>query len=398
MDLARQIPNALSDSALQISRAATGALAFALAVFGAAGAARAQLPDLVPEVSDVHVEWDADVDAGDVAESCASATTGLDLVRLSLTTLNAGQGVETLGDPMCPVCATHPDEVCGNPDFICSPAGGHDHPHYQDFLRYEIVDPNGVISAVGGKRSFCLAETMCPAGVTGHHTCLDQGLDPGCWDVYPYWLGCQYVDVTGVPDGSYSLRVTVDPLGRIPESDEDNNVISTPIVLQREPLSDESLEGGSLVLKPGDALHVSARAPARLDLADSHGDPTHTGATLYVFDTGSAENIGFGLPASGWKRLGPAHKPRAFRYRGDGSDDDPCKSVLVTRGGVRASCKLNGSHTVFKLPAQGDLLVQLRLGIEDRRVCVTFGGKTVRNDAAMVKRRGAELASCDPGS
>jgi hypothetical protein len=238
---------------------------------------------------------------------------------------------------------------------------------------------------------------MCESGVAGHHTCLDQGLDPGCWDVYPYWLGCQYVDVTDVPDGTYSLRVTVDPLGRIDESNEGNNAIEEPVALQRKPLSDESLEGGGLLLQAGHVLRVSARAPGRLDLTDSHGDPTHTGATLYVFDTGASESIGFGLPASGWRRIGPAHKPHAFRYRGDGTDGDACRSVLVTRGGVRASCNLNGAHTVFQLPAQGDLLVQLLLGIEDRRVCVTFGGRTVRNDALLVKRRGAELAGCDPG-
>ena len=38
-------------------------------------------------------------------------------------------------------------------------------------------------------------------------------------------LGCQYVDVTLVPDGAYTLRVTVDPLDRFIEVSEANNVI-----------------------------------------------------------------------------------------------------------------------------------------------------------------------------
>ncbi len=386
-------------AALKIARAAKPALVIALALLGLSSAASAQLlPDLVPEVSDVRVEFGGTVAAGDVAEGCAGATTGRDLVRLSLTTRNIGPGAETLGDPMCPACETHPGAVCGNPDFICSPAGGHNHVHYQNFLRYEIVDPSGVVAAVGGKRSFCLAESMCLNEGAFHHGCGNQGLDPGCSDTYSYYLGCQYVDVTDVPDGTYSLRVTVDPLQQIDEASEDNNVIEEPVLIMRELLTDTSLEGGELFFKAKHVFRMSARAPERLALFGEKSDPTLAGATLYLQDTIGGDQIGFGLSASGWKRVGKATDPRAYRYRGKRRDDGACSSVEISRTTLRAHCNLQGEHTHFALPAQGNVFVELRLGAAERRFCASFGGDTLRNDAVLVRRRGAPPTNCDTGT
>jgi hypothetical protein len=385
-------------AALKIARAAKPALVIALALLGLSSAASAQLlPDLVPEVSDVQVEFSATVAAGDVAEGCAAARTGRDLVRLSLTTRNDGPGAETLGNPMCPICETHPGDVCGNPDFICSPAGGHNHAHYRNFLRYEIVDPNQVIAAVGGKRSFCLAETACLTG-GGEHTCANQGLDPGCWDIYSYYLGCQYVDVTDLPDGLYSLRVTVDPLQQIDEASEDNNMIEVPVLIMRELLTDTSLEGGELLFNAGHVFRMSARAPERLALFGEKSDPTLAGATLYLRDTIGGDQIGFGLSASGWKRVGKARDPRAYRYRGKRREDGACSSVEISRTTLRAQCNLRGEHTHFALPAQGNVFVELRLGAAERRFCASFGGDTLRNDAVLVRRRGAPPTNCDTGT
>jgi len=385
-------------TALKLARAAKPAAMLALALLGLPGAASAQLPDLVPGVSDVRVELSASVAAGDVAEGCAGGTTGRDLVRLSLTTRNDGPGDVDVGDPMCPDCVSHPNEVCGNPDFICSPAGGHNHPHYQDFLRYEIVDPNGVVAATGGKRSFCLSESMCLDGSSFQHSCSNQGLDAGCWDVYQYSLGCQYVDVTELPDELYMLRVTVDPENKFAEVSEQNNVLEQPILLLRGPLTDVSLEKGSLLLKPEHVFRVRARAPETLQLFGSKSDPTRDGGTLYVLDTIGGDQIGFGLAASGWKRIGKATAPHAYRYRGKRREDGACSFVQVSRGSLQAHCSLRGDHTHFALPAEGNIFVQLLLGVADRRFCASFGGETLRNDEILVRRRdAAPTADCDAG-
>jgi CDP-diacylglycerol--glycerol-3-phosphate 3-phosphatidyltransferase len=393
-------------AALQIVREAKPALMVLLLVAGfpmgvTAGTA---LPDLVPEVSNVDVEYGASVSAGDVAEGCTTATTGRDLVRLDLTTLNKGPGSLELGDPMCPVCATHPGAICGHPDFECSPAGGHNHPHYLNFLHYELVDPDDVVVAEGGKRSFCLAETMCPDGSSFHHDCNDQGLDPGCFDTYESFLGCQYVDATDVPDGLYFLRITVDPLNRFAEVSESNNTVEftdQPVVIARTPPPPTPLAKGGVLLKPEHTFKVRARAASRMALEGATSDPTLGGATLYVSDRLDSNDvgdlIGFDLPASGWRRIGKPSDPRAFLFKGKRRVDGGCSAVMLTRGEMRAACNLRGEHTHFDTPVQGKVFVELRVGAGDRRFCASFGGKTLRNDAVLVRRSNAEPTDCDTG-
>ena len=74
---------------------------------------------------------------------------------------------------------------------------------------------------------------------------------------------------------------------------------------------------------------------------------------------------------------------------------DPCTSVKVTRKGVKATCRLDGEHAHFDLPAMGELYVRLEMGAAPRRLCASFGGKDKRNDEAVLKRAGAPPASCD---
>ena len=254
------------------------------------------------------------------------------------------------------------------------------------------------MAATGGKRSFCLAETDCPGnpgGLANRHTCGNQGLNAGCYDIYQYTLGCQYVDVTFVADGEYTLRVTVDPLDRFAEVSEANNVIELPVTIARPPLADVALEGGAVALKAEKILKVRTKASEVADLSGAKGDPTLFGAALYVTDLGGGSQLGFDLPASGWKRSGKPDAPKGFRYKGDGSDLDPCTSIKITRKGVKATCRLDGEHGHFELPAAGDLRVRLEIGTAPRRMCATFGGRTKRNDAVALKRKGASSAGCE---
>src|SRR6266404_5427998 len=185
-------------------------------------AASAAQPDLRPSISDVSVAFGQSVASGDVAEGCAERTSNVDLLRFSATSSNIGSGDLFLGDPGCPSpCSAHPLEVCNNHDFICSPAQGHTHPHYTNYARYELLDPSNQVVVTGHKQGFCLRDSIC---ANGQYTCYYQGISAGCSDVYYAGLGCQYIDVTGIPSGHYVLRVTLDPLSRVSESNEGNNV------------------------------------------------------------------------------------------------------------------------------------------------------------------------------
>ena len=189
------------------------------------------LPDLVPQIVDVSTDFGATVDPGDVAEGCAEATSGVDLLRFGAYSRNDGTAAFVLGDPQCPTpCTDHPLEVCGDPDFVCSPAAGHNHAHYANYARYDLLDGSGQTIVVGHKQGYCLRDTTCGDPV---YTCTNQGISAGCSDLYGSNLGCQYLDITGIPSGTYTLRVTIDPFDRIVELSESNNVAQRSVTIVR---------------------------------------------------------------------------------------------------------------------------------------------------------------------
>ena len=82
-------------------------------------------------------------------------------------------------------------------------------------LASTVVDTvgTGTVMRTGHKQGFCLRDSTCSGSGSPKYTCTDQGVSQGCGDVYDASLGCQYIDITGVPDGSYTLRLIVDPFG-----------------------------------------------------------------------------------------------------------------------------------------------------------------------------------------
>jgi len=191
------------------------------------------LPDLTAEIYQPMIETGQTVAAGDVAEACAASTDDRTLIRFGVRSHNVGADPIFLGDPGCPDCTTNPGAVCQNPDFICSPAQGHDHPHFLDFARYELLDMAGTPVARGTKASFCLLDSGCLAGGTQTFTdCSYQGISPGCYDDYKPTLGCQYIDATDVLDvttRAFRLRVTIDPDALLPDADRTNNAVEVTL-------------------------------------------------------------------------------------------------------------------------------------------------------------------------
>jgi hypothetical protein len=71
-----------------------------------------------------------------------------------------------------------------------------------------------------------------------------QGLSVGWGDTYTSTLPGQSFEITGLPDGDYTLRIDIDPKGRIIETDETDNSSSVQL----------RLSGGSVTVldgKPG---------------------------------------------------------------------------------------------------------------------------------------------------
>ena len=225
------LPCAARTGSVPAYRAIVASLLTLSCVLGSARAASA-LPDLVPDIPSISLDYDATVDPDDVAEGCAGGETGRFLIRYGLRTANVSSDDLEIGDPACPSCAENPGVTCANPLFECSTA--HGHAHFDQYVKAELIDEDDNVVALGHKQGFCLLDTECENPV---YTCGYQGISAGCADTYAEGLPCQYIDVTGlgIPAGSYTVRVTIDPLNRIPEDDEGNNVTSVPLVIGAPP-------------------------------------------------------------------------------------------------------------------------------------------------------------------
>ena len=346
--------------------------------------AAAQLPDLTTEIGEVFFDPATTADPADVAEGCAATTSGRDLLRFDVFTRNIGQGDLVIGDPLCPDCVTNPGAVCGNPDYHCSPGSGHHHPHFTDYARYDLLQGPTVV-ATSGKFGFCLEDSFCPKGTKPFFTCENQGLTAGCADLYNTSVGCQYIDVTGLPDGPYTLRTTADPLDKIAESDEGNNIATRDVTLARHPQPDELVTGRAAVASLGGVRFVGVFPTGTLPSVP----PTTAGVRLTITDSGPlGRRIGALLPASRWQGIGTPPGASGWRYRG--ATSDPCRSALITARAVKASC-----HRIqFVAPVSGDLRFVLTIGSGPKRYCASFGGTTVRNDEHRFRAKNAPSAPC----
>jgi hypothetical protein len=82
------------------------------------------------------------------------------------------------------------------------------------------------------KNGFCIQGVEQVAGSAANdYDCDNQGLAPGWEDIYGSSLNCQWLDVTGVPGGDYSLKITVNASRIFPESDFNNNSALIPVSL-----------------------------------------------------------------------------------------------------------------------------------------------------------------------
>lgn len=105
----------------------------------------------------------------------------------------------------------------------------HGHHHSMEtFATYALLrQGNWRRAADGHKASFCLEDTECDPGFEKKWNCTrggDQGLSPGCFDIYSHKIDCQWIDYTGIYSGAFFLRIQLNPGNQVAESDFKNNV------------------------------------------------------------------------------------------------------------------------------------------------------------------------------
>lgn len=158
----------------------------------------------------------------EVAEGCTLAGRRR-LLRFDLATRNLGVGDIALGPPV------QANRV--SPWFEWATC--HQHFHLTGYADYRLYDRDGREVGRGRKQSFCLEDTdpvpaaQDPMAASRPHDtrydCRDQGIQRGWLDVYGRALACQYVDITSVPAGRYTLRVRVNAERALVESDYAND-------------------------------------------------------------------------------------------------------------------------------------------------------------------------------
>jgi len=88
----------------------------------------------------------------------------------------------------------------------------HGHYHLKDFSIYELIDPaTGKQVAKGTKQGFCFEDSFKyeDGGKSHGYNCESQGITSGWGDWYYKQLAGQWIDITGVPEGDYIVRVTI---------------------------------------------------------------------------------------------------------------------------------------------------------------------------------------------
>lgn len=154
-----------------------------------------------------------------VVEGCIGGPGPRDLLRFSTGVVNVGDADLHIGNP-----STNPE------DFAFSAC--HGHYHYKGFAEYELSNASGVV-VTGHKQAFCLMDghDWGAPNAGNDYDCSNQGLSMGWEDIYSQALDCQWVDVTGLPHGDYTLTVRVNAEQRLPEWGDGANDASIPVHL-----------------------------------------------------------------------------------------------------------------------------------------------------------------------
>jgi hypothetical protein len=152
----------------------------------------------------------------ELLEGCIGAAGTRRLLRFSTVTANVGAGDLYFGPPE------------SNPAFEYSVCHGHF--HLAGYATYELVDGAGTV-LTGHKQAFCLLDSIQidPQRPGPYYTCANQGISAGWADSYPEFLPCQWIDITDVAPGVYTLRITVNPDQIFEETDYTNNVFELPV-------------------------------------------------------------------------------------------------------------------------------------------------------------------------
>lgn len=162
-----------------------------------------------------------------IQEGCISDYGTRDILRFTTHIKNIGNMDYYIGDP-----TNYPQQFTFD--------NCHGHWHYDGYAEYVLYDSASQPLPTGFKNGFCVLDLECSGGGTAKYGCNNMGITAGCGDIYDASLPCQWMDVTNVPAGRYTLVVRTnwdqapDALGNY-ETEYSNNWAQVCIELFRDP-------------------------------------------------------------------------------------------------------------------------------------------------------------------
>src|SRR5262245_49400544 len=134
------------------------------------------------------------------------------LLRFDTVIINAGDGDLLVGDP------ADPNGPYFSNFFF---AECHQHYHNQGFSDYALLNLDGTVAAPGHKQAFCLEDNLRYDNNAKRQftDCGYQGVSSGYGDWYFKQLSGQWIDITGVPEGDYDVRVRINAIGLFDEGE-----------------------------------------------------------------------------------------------------------------------------------------------------------------------------------
>jgi len=125
-------------------------------------------------------------------EFCVTGLGKRYVVRFATSITNIGGSDYIIGSP-----STNPGNFSND--------NCHGHWHDLGYAEYLLFSGAGLPQPLGFKNGFCVMDLGCQQGVTAKYNCFYMGLSAGCTDYYEASLDCQWLDVTDVVDGNYTL-------------------------------------------------------------------------------------------------------------------------------------------------------------------------------------------------
>ncbi|HNK67178.1 MAG: hypothetical protein JST41_05135 [Bacteroidetes bacterium] len=80
----------------------------------------------------------------------------------------------------------------------------HGHAHYSGYADYLLFGQDNEPMPVGFKNGYCVIDVGCFGG-TSHYGCSNMGISAQCYDQYGSGTTCNWIDITDVPAGLYTL-------------------------------------------------------------------------------------------------------------------------------------------------------------------------------------------------